>query len=85
MFTLHYSKSAAKQLAKTPTKIAASMQAELKRLAADPSGYRGDWKPLQGSSFWRLRKGTYRAICEVRGDELLILVLKIGSRGDVYK
>jgi mRNA interferase RelE/StbE len=85
MFTLSYSKSAAKALAKMPRKIAGSMQAELRKIAANPATYRGDWKPLQGSPFWRLRSGSYRAICEVRDKELHILVLKIGSRGDVYK
>lgn len=85
MFTVRYSKTAAKALAKMPRKIAGSMQAELTKVAANPGTYRGDWKRLQGSSFWRLRQGSYRAICEVCGDELLILVLKVGSRGDVYK
>ena len=44
-----------------------------------------DWKRLQGPSYWRLREGSFPAICEIRDDELLILVLKVGSRGDVYK
>ena len=84
-FNLAYSKSAARALLKMPRKIAVSLQEELRRVAADPSGYRGDWKPLQGSPFWRLRLGNYRAICDARKDELLILVLKVGARGDVYK
>jgi len=37
------------------------------------------------SSFWRLRVGNWRAICEIREQELVLLVLKIGSRGDGYK
>jgi mRNA interferase RelE/StbE len=85
MFTLSYSKSAAKVLAKMPKKIAVSMHGELTKIALNPAAYRGDWKPLQGSLFWRLRSGSYRAICEVRDKQLLILVLKVGSRGDVYK
>lgn len=68
-----------------PKKIAGSMQAELTKIATSPATYRGDWKRLQGSPFWRLRSGSYRAICEVRDKELLMLVLKVGSRGDVYK
>jgi mRNA interferase RelE/StbE len=85
MFALSYSKSAAKVLAKMPKKIAVSMQGELTKIAQNPAAYRGDWKPLQGSPFWRLRSSSYRAICEIRDKELLILVLKGGSRGDVYK
>jgi len=43
------------------------------------------WKRLQGSEFWRLRVGDWRAICDLREGELVLLVLKIGPRGDVYK
>lgn len=85
MFTLRYAKTAAKALAKMPKKASLSMHAELMQIAVNPAAYRGDWKPLQGSPYWRLRVGSYRAICEVREKELLILVVKIGSRGDVYK
>jgi len=51
----------------------------LEAVAADPEGYRGDWKPLKGTPFMRLRIGAYRAICEVRSGELVLLVIKIGS------
>ena len=68
-----------------PRGIAKRIDAELKSIAEDPAAYQGDWKPLQGSPFWRLREGGWRAICEIINNELIIYVLKIGSRGDVYK
>ena len=34
---------------------------------------------------FRLRIGSNRAIFEVYKDKIVILVLKIGSRGDIYK
>lgn len=58
---------------------------ELQVIANGPEAYQGDWKRLQGSPYWRLRVGRYRAICAIEADELVILVLKIGARGDVYK
>ena len=85
MFTIKYSKQANKTRAKMPKGIAERIDAELESIAADPVSYQGDWKPLQGSPFWRLREGSWRAICEMINNELIIYVLKIGSRGDVYK
>ena len=72
-------------LLKMPVKTARRLRDELARVAESPADYAGDWKPLQGSPFWRLRVGGWRAVCEIREQELVLLVLKIGSRGDVYK
>ena len=43
-------------------------------------------KPLTGklAGLWSLRIGDYRTIYQIRKSELLILVLKIGHRKDVY-
>ena len=85
MLALRYAKPALKVLLKMPTGIAGRMRAELVRIAKNPSAYRGDWKPLAGSNFWRLRVGDWRAICDMRDDELVLLVLKIAPRGEAYK
>jgi mRNA interferase RelE/StbE len=44
-------------------------------------------KPLTGSlkGYWRYRVGDYRIICELRDEELLILVIEIAHRREVYK
>jgi len=52
-------------------------------LAKDPmkgERLKGNWKGL-----WRLREGDYRIIYAVVNDELVILILRIGHRRDVYK
>ena len=38
---------------------------------------------LKGS--WRYRIGDYRLLCEIKDNILLILVIKLGHRRDVYK
>lgn len=86
MLTIRFSKSAAKAMHKMPKVIAARMLSELRVIAASPAAYRGDWKPLQGADdLWRLRVGGWRALCEVRNDELVLLVVKVAARGDAYK
>jgi mRNA interferase RelE/StbE len=37
------------------------------------------------SDLYRLRIGQYRLIYQLKDDELLIFMMSIGSRGDVYK
>ncbi|TAN53105.1 MAG: type II toxin-antitoxin system RelE/ParE family toxin [Methylococcaceae bacterium] len=85
MFTVTYTKAAYKTLSKMPTDYRVRMMRELALVAVSPAAYRGDWKALEGAPYWRLRVGGYRAICEMRGHELVLLVLKVGSRGNVYK
>ncbi|MBK1720975.1 type II toxin-antitoxin system RelE family toxin [Thiocystis violacea] len=85
MLALRFTKQAQKTLRKMPSGIATRMRAELGTIAVDPSAYRGDWKPLKGSGLWRLRVGDWRAICDLSSGELVLLVVKIGPRGDVYQ
>jgi len=85
MFAVRYSKQVTKTLRKMPGGIAGRMQAAMLLIVEDPAAYRGDWKLLEGSDFWRLRVGSWRAICDVQNGELLILVVKVAPRGDVYK
>ena len=39
----------------------------------------------QFSGYWRYRVGDYRLICDLRDGELVVLVLKIGHRREVYR
>ena len=43
--------------------------------------------PLVGnkSGQWRYRVGDFRLLCLIQDDRLIILVIKIGHRRDVYK
>ncbi len=43
---------------------------------------------LRGSElgeFWKYRVGDYRLICKIEDERLLILVLRIGHRREVYR
>ncbi len=44
-------------------------------------------KPLVGNKAgqWRYRIGDYRLLCIIKDEKLIILVIKIGHRRDVYK
>ena len=37
------------------------------------------------SGFWRDRVGDYRIICEIQEEKVIVLVLTIGHRREIYK
>ena len=43
-------------------------------------------KALRGdlAGLWRYRVGDYRLICSLKNGQMLVLVLKVGHRRDVY-
>jgi mRNA interferase RelE/StbE len=44
-------------------------------------------KALQGArlgEFWKYRVGDYRLICKIEDDRLVVLVLRVGHRREVY-
>ena len=46
----------------------------------------GDIKAMKGhTGFYRLRVGDYRVIYSVDNNILLVQVIEIGNRGDIYK
>ncbi|HKM80370.1 MAG TPA: type II toxin-antitoxin system RelE/ParE family toxin [Candidatus Acidoferrum sp.] len=43
---------------------------------------------LRGSrlgEFWKYRVGDYRLICRIEDDRLLVLVLRLGPRREIYR
>jgi mRNA interferase RelE/StbE len=39
--------------------------------------------PLQ--TFWKYRVGHYRVIVDLQDDELVVLVVRVGHRGSIYR
>ena len=37
------------------------------------------------SELWRYRSGDYRIICNIQDDKILITILRLGHRKEVYK
>jgi len=67
-----------------PRNIATQFRAGFGRVAAsDTDGL--NIKKLQGREGYRLRIGGYRAIYEIEGETINVLVLDAGPRGDIYK
>jgi len=83
MYELIYSPSALKQLEKLNKEIKERVIAALERLRIRPESC--DIKKLVGISGYRFRVGDYRVIFDMEKDKLIILVLQIGHRKNIYK
>ena len=85
MYRLSIANRAIKALRGMPRGDARRMRDELEKLAQDPDRSDIDVTRLKGRLGFRLRMGGWRAIFERNDGNREICVLRIGSRGDVYK
>ena len=84
MYKIIYRKSVIKALAKMSAKVALEFSHAFDALAMNNlAGL--DVKKLEGREGYRLRIGGYRAIFRRLDDVLVIEVIDVGSRGDIYK
>lgn len=63
---------------------------DLTRILSKVEALRNDPKPagsikLSGSEYYRIRQGDYRIIYEVQDEALIIVLIKVGHRREVYK
>lgn len=81
-FTAH----AQRQLRSIDRQDALRILTAITPLGDDPWREDVDVKKLAGhDGLYRVRAGEFRVVYEVRGDVLVILVLHLGHRGDVYR
>jgi mRNA interferase RelE/StbE len=83
MYRVILSRRARKNLDALPDDTAARVLARLEDLQANPRP--ADVKKLKGREGWRIRVGDYRVIYSINDRELLILIVQVGHRGDVYR
>lgn len=79
---------AARQIARLDPPDAARIRAYLRDRLAPLDDPREAGAPLSGfgpGSYWRYRVGDYRILCELRDDELLVLVIEVGHRRSIYR
>ncbi len=76
--------AAARQLRKLDGTARRRIQAAIELLSEEPRPA-GAKKLTGGDGEWRVRTGDYRIIYEVRDDVLVILVLTLGHRREIYQ
>lgn len=84
MYSLIFSKDARKFIDKQTAQTKQRIRNALLQLAEDPFSNR-QVKRLKGTEdILRLRAGDFRVVFSIEEEKLVILVISIGSRGDIY-
>lgn len=82
-YRLSFKTSVAKDLRQFPKRDVQNILKRIEGLADDPRPSGSE--KLSGQERFRVRQGTYRIIYEIKDQELVIMVVKVGHRRDVYR
>lgn len=85
MYKLKYRRQARNYLARLPFKIKSRIVDKLHEIQKNPDDPALDVDKLKGEAGYRIRVGQYRIIYTRHEDQLIIEVVKIRPRGDIYK
>jgi mRNA interferase RelE/StbE len=84
MYKIGYEASAAKELSKLDKAAAGRIIKAIQKLATDPRP--PGCRSLVGyENLWRVRVGDYRVVYTIVDDELVVLVVRVAHRSEVYR
>ena len=83
-YRVEFAPSALRQLRKLDRVAQRRVQAAVELLAGEPRPS-GAKKLVGGDGEWRVRTGDYRIIYEIHDGILLVLVVAVGHRRDIYR
>jgi mRNA interferase RelE/StbE len=83
-YSIEFAPAAFRQLKKLDRAVQVRIYAQIDRLADDPRPP-GSLKLAGRDNIFRLRVGDFRVLYNVFDGKLIVLVLKVGHRRDVYE
>jgi mRNA interferase RelE/StbE len=84
-YKIEFVPSALRQFKKFPPSVRTQVQIAIDGLAEEPRPH--GYKKLHGKlkEFYRIDTGNYRVVYEIHDKVLIVVVVKVGDRRDVYK
>ncbi len=85
---IEFDQSAKKELAKLDRQVASRLVEFLKNRVLNQRDPRSVGQALRGSTlgeFWKYRVGDFRIIASIQDDRMIVLVLRVGNRSDIYR
>ena len=83
MHEISYTADALKTLRRIPRNTADLIRRKTQEVAADPANAQ-NVKKLKGRDGYRLRVGDWRVVYDIEAGKLVLIVIEIGPRGDIY-
>jgi mRNA interferase RelE/StbE len=83
-YEVKFSMGAKKQFSKLPIDVQQRIQTKINELAIEPRP-NGVKKLQRDDNSYRVRVGDYRVVYELDDDVLIVTVIKVGHRSDIYK
>ncbi len=83
-YTVEFSRPARKQLAGFPANIGARLAHAIDALAENPRP-QGVEKLSGYEDRYRVREGDYRIVYTIRDAALIVLIVRVGHRKDIYR
>lgn len=86
-WTIEYQDKARRQLRKLDRENARRIVDYLDHRVAPSDDPRSMGRPLHGNlkRYWRYRVGDYRLFCEIEDEKVIVIVVEIGHRREVYR
>jgi mRNA interferase RelE/StbE len=86
-WTIEFDDRARRELRKLDAKIQKTILRYLRERIAGAEDPRVFGKPLRMklAGLWRYRVGDYRLICRFEENRMVVMILKVGHRSDVYE
>jgi len=83
IYTILVERYAQKQILKLDKKVIPLIKTAIASLSENPRPY--GYKKLKGEEAYRIRVGDYRIIYEIDNDKIIVTVVSVGHRKEVYK
>ena len=83
-YTIHFTPAAQRQFDRLDSPTQRRVARAIDGLSENPR-HAGVRKLAQQENLWRIRVGNYRAIYEIRDRQLVVVIVTIGHRSDVYR
>lgn len=84
MLRIEFTSRAARAFRKLPLDVQRRLDPAILALAANPRPP-GCVKLSGEDALWRIRVGDYRVVYQIRDDVLLVLVVNVGHRREIYR